>query len=89
MPERPPAKAPKKNSGKIIDGSNRAGFVTKLWMLRHATARATPQNRCRARGHVRTRVVRRLTVARLRKTAIKSAEIPNARPSASQSKPTT
>ena len=43
--ERPPAKAVKKNSGKMIDGSRNDGLVTKLWIVRQATASVTSRKR--------------------------------------------
>ncbi len=41
MRESPPAKATRKNSGKMIDGTMIAGLTSVLWIERQATARAT------------------------------------------------
>ena len=50
----PPANAVKKNSGKMIDGSRKAGLCVKLWICRQATPRATYDEP----AHVRTSRVR-------------------------------
>ena len=39
--ERPPAKATRKNSGKMIEGTMIAGLTSVLWIERHATALVT------------------------------------------------
>jgi hypothetical protein len=43
--ESPPAKAVKKKSGKMIEGSSSCGAVVKRWIERQATAPATSAKR--------------------------------------------
>ena len=73
----------KKNSGKISDGKKNAGLVTKLWIVRQATAWVTSRKRLMSApasfaGRRRTAVIA---------TAAIAAASPNPSASASPSQP--